>query len=743
MLLEGSVEDIIFRNQSNGYTVALLSHGNNLETVVGKMLDVKIGQCVRLHGEYVSNNKYGQQFAFDDCTIVEPQTNEAIEKYLASGLIAGVGEITAHKIVEAFGKDTLSVLEFSPEKLATVRGISKHKAELICQNYGEIKKLERVVMFLQKYEITTNMSLKIYDVYGERTIDTLQQNPYKLVEDVDGIGFLSADKIAASMGVDKNSDFRIRAGIIHVLHEACEKSGHTFLPKQNMIDTTKKLLDFDAEQPNERFEEVLRTLLFDRIVTMLSQPFGEAVMLTKYYQTELNVAKKLAFLTMSSKSEKINVESEINHFEQVNKISFHDDQKNAIASAVENGVCIITGGPGTGKTTIIKCILSILKSMQKNILMVAPTGRAAKRLQESTGEDAKTIHRALEVEHSFGKIGFKFCERNPLPYDVIIVDELSMVDVILANSLCRALPRDCKLIVVGDKDQLPSVGAGNVLADMISSERICTCKLTKIFRQDQNSLIVSNAHLINNGEMPVLDNTSKDFFYENKDIPVQMCESVVELVSKRLPKFSNLPCSKIQVLSALKAGACGVENLNGKLQFALNPPSISRPEIMVGQTTFRLFDKVMQTSNNYDMAWQKSGDGCFEEGLGVFNGDIGTIQKIDYQSGECVVAFEDGKIATYSRVDLPQLSLAYAITIHKSQGCEFDIVVLPVVAGASLIMTRNLLYTAVTRAKKMVVLIGDKKNIFRMVHNKFTAKRYTMLKTFLTKECDKMEEIYG
>ena len=453
--------------------------------------------------------------------------------------------------------------------------------------------------------------------------------------------------------------------------------------------------------------------------------------------------QKLVWLANCQQEYEVDVSSEIEEFEKKNKIEFHQDQKDAVAGAIKNGVFVITGGPGTGKTTIIKCILEILSNQQKTVFLAAPTGRAAKRMSDSTGKEAKTIHRLLEVnqiqsEQSF----FVHNESNPLKADVVIVDEVSMVDVSLMSSLLKALPRDCKLILVGDKDQLPSVGPGNVLSDILQSEQIKYCMLTKIYRQEEKSLIITNAHLINEGKMPFIDNTSMDFFFESKNDPELIKNTILDLVTQRLPKYLKVEPQQIQVLAPLKAGVCGIESLNKELQEKINPPAPNKRQVEFGHTIFREGDKVMQMANNYDLEWKKHGKFADESGQGVFNGDIGVVQTIDPQTSEVIVEFEDGRICLYTRPDLPDLSLSYAITIHKSQGSEFDTIIIPAIAGPSIILTRNLIYTAVTRAKKMVVIVGEKQYLHRMVSNKYTATRFTLLKRLIVTANDKVKKMF-
>lgn len=743
MILEGSVEDIIFRNDSNGYTVAVLSHGNEYTTFVGKFLSIHIGENVRLNGKFVSNAKYGEQFSVEASEVIYPSTIAGIKKYLASGLIKGVGPVTAEAIVNKFKENTLDIMEFTPLRLAEVKGISEKKALAIGEGFNEIKKMQNSVMFLQNYNITTNMALKIYERYQENTIEFVKQNPYRLVEDIDGIGFLTADKIAKSMGISEDSEFRMRAGMLHILGENSDKNGNTYMPKSVFFRNLSTLLQLDEDEFKPSFEKVLSNLVFDKLVTTFFKHPHDVVMLTKYYFVETTVAQKLALLCVSAQQNNLDVTNEIAQFEKLNKIHFDESQKQAIKSSIQKGVNVITGGPGTGKTTIVKCIISILREQNLKVMLLAPTGRAAKRLSESTGEDAKTIHRGLEVDFHKDVGKFVHNDTNPLDVNAVIVDEVSMVDVMLFSALLKALPRDCKLILVGDKDQLPSVGAGNVLADILSSKVINVDYLTKIFRQESGSLIISNAHLINNGEMPILDNSSRDFFFDEKSEPEVIKDTIVDMVTKRIPNYMKIDTTKIQVLAPLKSGVLGIENLNRCLQDVINPSSVTKLEEVVGATIFREGDKVMQMSNNYDLVWVKRDGYMSEEGAGVFNGDIGYIHKINRQTGEITIWFEDGRECVYPRTEVSQLSLAYAITIHKSQGSEFDVVIIPLISGTGLILTRNLIYTAVTRAKKMVVLVGEKKNLKRMVGNVYTAKRFTMLADFLVAAHDKAIELFG
>lgn len=745
MELEGIVDEIIFRNDDNGYTVFLFDCSDKGHVAVGSFLSINVGENLKLVGDFKHNGKYGMQFQVDSYESIAPKTRNGIIRYLSSGLIKGVGPVTAEAIVKKFKENTLEVIEFNPEKLVEVRGISQKKAKLISESLVEVKDMQNAMVFLQGYNITTTIALKIYEIYKNSTIEVVKTNPYRLVEDVNGIGFAKADKIAQSMGIAVDSPFRIRAGVLHILNEASDKNGHTYMLKPQLVEGVNKLLALENVDVSKTFEDIFDVLQKENLVKVFWEDKHEIIMLTKMYNAEKYVASKLAILNNSNIETDLNLDYEITFFENQKHLKLHQDQKNAIKMAINSGVSVITGGPGTGKTTIVSCALEIFKMLNKNILLLAPTGRASKRLSESTGEEAKTIHRALEIDFR-SKLGlFVYNEKNPLPYDVIIVDEVSMVDVVLMNSLLKAISKGSKLILVGDKDQLPSVGAGNVLADILSSQTINVTQLTQIYRQENDSLIISNAHMINEGVMPVLDNKSSDFFFDSKEERVDIFNSIVSLVTQRIPSFFKIEKSKIQVLAPLKAGECGIENINVSLQEKINPPLPTKNEIKVGQTIFREGDKIMQTANNYNLEWKKryERENYFEDGAGVFNGDIGYIHKIIPQTYEMIVWFEDGREVVYPRSELSQLSLAYAITIHKSQGSEFDAVVIPVTSGPSLIFTRNLIYTAVTRAKKLVVLVGSKSALKRMISNTYMAKRFTLLEKFLIEENKKYKLLFS
>ncbi len=735
MVIKGIVEEIIFRNDDNNYTVLLINCNNEIVTAVGKFPVVTEGECLELTGNFTAHSKYGEQFSVSSVKLAPPTSREGIIKYLSSGLIKGVGIITATNIVNKFGESTLDIMEFNPSRLAEIRGISNRKAEEIAESFAEVKKMQNAVMLMQQYNISTNLAIKIYNRYGNGTEAILKNNPYKLVEDVDGIGFLTADRIAQSLGIKSDSEFRFRAGVLHSLKENCDKNGNTYITRANLEDMLTNLLRLSVEDYATTLESVLTGLKLDNLIKTAEKDNDEIIVLTKYYSLEKYVAATLKLFAMNEVPE-FNVDGEIDAFEMFNNIKFHSTQRETIKMAVNHGISVITGGPGTGKTTIIKCILYIFDNMYKKVKLLAPTGRAAKRMSESCGVEASTIHRALELDFGSANM-FKYNNLNKLPFDVLIVDEVSMVDIQLMYYLLRAVKRGAQIVLVGDKDQLPSVGAGNVLADILASGVIPSLCLTQIYRQSEHSLIITNAHAINNGEMPRFDNTSNDFFFLDKNTPEEILSTIIEMCVTRIPKFLNVDSSHVQVLAPMKAGICGIDNLNKCLQDRINPPSASKFEIATERYTYRYGDRVMQITNNYERVWMKT-DGT--QGTGVFNGDIGTIVYIDVATQEVTVQFEDERIARYVKGDLVELTLSYAITIHKSQGSEFDCVIMPMIGGPPMLLTRNLLYTGVTRAKKMVVLIGSKVNIRRMVKNNHTQQRFTLLKDFLVMDEEMFNE---
>lgn len=730
MVLKGIVEEIIYHNLENNYTVAVVNVNEEYITAVGKFPPVNGGECVEMTGDFSKHSKYGEQFSVKNIKLTPPNSIDGIIKYLSSGLIKGVGPITALNIVNTFGTSTLDIIEYNPARLVEIKGISETKAKDIADSFVNIKNMQNVIMFLQEYGISTNMAIKIYNHYGDKSEKILKSNPYKMVEDIDGVGFFTADRIAIKLGIDETSEFRFRAAILHILRENSDKNGNTIIFLQNLIENLLVLLKVEPNILDSKLDSILDRLVIDTFIKKFDKDNNTVIMLTKYYNIEKITAETLKLLNSFVEEKNINIEEDIALYETQNHIKMHEHQKEAVQIAINNGVSIITGGPGTGKTTIVKCILQIFKNMRKKVQLMAPTGRAAKRLSESTGVEALTIHRALEVDFSSLNM-FNYNNINKLPYDVIIVDEVSMVDVQLFYFLVRAIRRGAKLILVGDKDQLSSVGAGNVLADILASKKFKSLCLTQIYRQSENSLIITNAHAINNGKMPTFDNNSNDFFFVEMDEPVKLLNTVKDMCISRIPNFLNIDSSKVQVLAPMKAGICGIDNINKTLQDTINPPSLKKAELATEKVIYRVGDRVMQISNNYEREWKKLNGEC---GTGVFNGDIGNIEIIDINTGECIVIFEDGRRATYLRPELNELILSYAITIHKSQGSEFDAVIIPITTGPPMLLTRNLLYTAVTRAKKMVVLLGNLQTIKIMVKNNYTIKRFTMLKDFLLED---------
>lgn len=725
MELKGSIEHIIFRNSDNGYTVVVVDTGSEFVTASGNFSSVNEGENVEMEGDY-KPTKYGMQFFCTACKQSPPSSEDAIIRYLASGLIKGVGEATATAIVERFGEATLEIIEKNPLQLKEIKGISAKKAAEIANSYLAIKDLQKTVMFLQGLGFSINMALKIYDCYGDRTQELIVRNPYRMIEDIDGIGFATADKAAEKMGIQPESDFRMRAAIIYILKDAASSGGSTYLPAELLKQRLDLLLNTKSDIAV--VEEIVSGLAIDMQVRIYLKGEERCVCLYKMYQTERNIAKRVIEIQRDYTDIHINIEDDIREYEKIHAIALHEGQKAAVRTAVNSGVAVITGGPGTGKTTIVNCILTILKARGYSVELAAPTGRAAKRLSETTGEDAKTIHRLLDLDFKDGQGYFTYNENTRLDADVIIVDESSMVDAYLMNSLIRAVRTGSRLILVGDKDQLPSVGAGNVLSDIIASGIVPVVMLTEIYRQDSDSLIIVNAHRINQGLMPIINNNKRDFFFQNEENAGNVAEIAIEMVTKRIPAFTGEESAKIQILCPMKKGVNGSVAINERLQNILNPEEKGKEECTVEGSVFRAGDKIMQMSNNYKLEWRR---GLSEVGTGVYNGDIGRIAAVNKASGEITVTFEDGRTAVYSAVDTLDLSLAYAISIHKSQGSEFDTVVIPVTGGHRALFTRNLLYTAVTRAKKMVVLIGSKKHIKSMIDNDYTEKRYSLLQEFL------------
>ena len=730
--VKGYVEEIIFRNIDNGYCVLLINAGNNLVTAVGVFPPVEEGEYLEMQGEHVVNNKFGEQFNVSECKIVQPDSVESIYRYLSSGLFYGVGEVTAKNIVNTFGARALEYIEKDPVKLSQVKGLSLKKAMAINEAFIVHKEQQATILYLQNFDISLNLALKIYKTYGDGTKRIIEKNPYQMVEDVDGVGFITADKIALKMGFDQYSRFRITAGIGHVLQEGASKNGHTYLERREVVSEVCRLLKMNEEEYRYMVDGIILDNVVMGKIVIIEEDGEECVMLTRMYENENGIARCLADMLVSAEEIDLNIDADIDEYQKSKDITLHENQIEAIKNCVKYGVNVITGGPGTGKTTIINCILTILKKQYMRTVLCAPTGRASKRLAEATGEDAKTIHRLLDLDFTGGKGHFTYNEDTKLDADVVVVDEVSMCDEYVFYALIRAIKRGGRLILVGDKDQLPSVGAGNILADIIASGLVPVNYLTYIYRQSDDSLIISNAHKVNEGKMPTIDNKSKDFFVDAQTDTADMLKNCIDLVTKRLPSFSKLAPKNIQVLCPMKKGVIGVENINIEMQKALNPPDSSKGELRAGANIFRVGDKVIHTVNNYQMEWL-SPDGL--SGTGVFNGDIGYIIEVNKSAPSLKVEFDDGKIATYKQENLDEIALAYAISIHKSQGSEFPAVIIMVSGGNPFLMTRNLLYTAITRAKQIVVIEGSKESLAKMVKNDYTAKRNTLLTQFLKENC--------
>lgn len=724
----GIVEEIIFRNEENGFSVIDVQEEgtNHLVTVVGNFPCISQGERVRLEGDWTTHPDYGRQLKMLNYSSAAPSTMVGLTNYLASGLIKGVGEATAKKLVQHFGMEVLDIIQFNPQRLTEVDGIGSSRAEMIASSFSEQKEIREIMVFLQSYGITTTYALKIYKMYGGNTINLVRENPYRLAEDITGIGFKTADQIARKLGVDLNSPYRAAAGIKYILSDAA-LDGHTFLPKEVLLEKAKKILGID----NSLIENALTNLVLSHSIVMEQTEEYIAVYRAGIYQAEASAARMLRDLAADNTIKRFkNIENNIKIFEEKNHISLADQQREAVCKAMEHGVLVITGGPGTGKTTTINCIIDLFEQEGLEVELAAPTGRAAKRMTETTGCEARTIHRLLE--YGYGEeqeYAFQLDEDNPIKADAVIIDEMSMVDILLLYHLLKAIVHGTRLILVGDVDQLPSVGPGNVLRDIIQSDVIPVIKLTEIFRQAQESMIIVNAHRINRGENPLLNIKDKDFFYDKREKADDILRTLIDLVVRRLPGFGNYDILKdIQVLAPMRKGIIGVNNLNSELQQVLNPPSHDKNEKAYGQIVFRQGDKVMQIKNNYKLQWTRCGiNGETIEGEGVFNGDLGLIQDIDKEEQTLTVKFDDDKTVVYEFSQLDDLELSYAISIHKSQGCEFPVVVIPLAAGPPMLMTRNLLYTGVTRAKEMVVLVGREQAIYRMVGNNHIAKRYSSL----------------
>ena len=731
--IEGYVDHIIFQNRDNGYTVAcLVSEGEEI-TCVGTFRFLNEGETIRAKGVYTRHPSYGKQFSVSSYESVIPQDSLAMERYLGSGAIKGIGAALAARIVRKFGDDTLRIIEEEPERLAEVKGISERKAREIAEQVEEKADLRRAMMFLQQYGITQNLGMKIYRQYGQEMYGILKENPYKMAEDIPGVGFKIADEIAARIGIHTDSDYRIRSGILYILLQASGE-GHVYPPKEVLLGRAKELLGVEQEY----MEKHLTDLSIDRKIVIREicregKPAELAVYASSYYQIELHVAQMLHTLNLQDTVQEDILDEKIQRIQRAARIELDEKQQEAVREAVKNGLLVVTGGPGTGKTTTINAIIRYFEMEELDICLAAPTGRAAKRMTEATGYEAKTIHRLLELsggpEQAQESIRFERNAQNPLEADVIIIDEMSMVDIFLMHALLSAIVSGTRLILVGDVNQLPSVGPGSVLKDIISSGQFPVVELVKIFRQASQSDIVVNAHKINQGIPVILDNKSRDFFFLKRYDANVIISIVITLIQKKLPKYVEASPYEIQVLTPMKKGLLGVERLNVILQQYLNPPEAEKKEKEHGQGLFREGDKVMQIKNNYQLEWEIRGNYGIpvEKGVGVFNGDTGIIREINLFAETVTVEFEEKRFVEYSFKQLEELELAYAITIHKAQGSEYPAVVIPLLQGPKMLMNRNLLYTAVTRARKCVTLVGDERTFFDMESNQMEQNRYTAL----------------
>ncbi len=723
--ITGCVEDVSVHIEETGFTVLELESDGEYVTVVGVMPEVSVGERLTVRGSFATHPVYGQQFKAKSFTRSLPSSAEDLYKYLAAGTIKGIGAATAQKIIDAFGEDSFDVLENDPVRLSTIKGISREKANLICEEFTKQFAVRQTLIALERYGMNARECLNAYRVFGIRAVETVQSNPYLLCSERIGINFERADAIARAMPDVSLHAQRNRAGILHALRHNLG-NGHTCIPREKLVPLTAAFLGAAVDD----VEEAADGLIEDRQIEAETINGKEFLFLPQLHRAEQKAAQRIKVLCSFPPAGKPTLLQDIENMEREQCIVYEQKQKLAIMTAVEKGMLILTGGPGTGKTTAINGMIALFKKDRLRIALTAPTGRAAKRMAEITGMEAKTIHRLLEVEWDEND-NQKFArnERNPLAADVLIVDELSMVDVTLFSALLDALPLGCRLIMVGDSDQLPPVGAGNVLHDLIESGLLPTVELKEVFRQAQRSLIVTNAHRIVRGENPVLDKTDNDFFFVARRSADAVTEGVCELCANRLPRaFGYSPFTDIQVLCPSRKGENGTYNLNRRLQERINPPDESKREITVGMFLFREGDKVMHIKNNYDLQWQKPNG---EQGAGIFNGDIGRIVQIR-PDGTTRIEFDDYREAVYLPDNLREVELAYAVTIHKSQGNEFDAVLIPLLHVTEQLGYRNLLYTGVTRAKKLLILLGSEEQIYRMTRNDKKAKRYSALKYFLT-----------
>ncbi|MCD8217078.1 MAG: ATP-dependent RecD-like DNA helicase [Clostridiales bacterium] len=728
----GYVQHIVYRNEDNGYTVLHVMEDEDEVTCVGVFSMISEGEYLEMEGEYTLHPSYGPQLKVKSYRIREPEDALSMERYLGSGAIKGIGAALAARIVRRFGEDTFRIIEEEPERLAEVKGISERKAQDISAQMEEKKELRQAMMYLQNYGISLNLAVKIYQTYGIDTYRILQENPYKLADDVDGIGFRIADEIEKRVGIHTDSDFRVRSGILYILLQASQE-GHTYLPADVLTSRACELLGVEAAAVEKQYMD----MAIDKKLVLKQSADLLQVYAASYYYMEANVAVMLRELNVRYDVSETEVDRRIRKLEEISEMELDELQRTAVKEAVRSGLLVITGGPGTGKTTTINTIIRYFESEGMDICLAAPTGRAAKRMSEATGYEAKTIHRMLEISGGREDIsGFERNEQNPLETDVIILDEVSMVDITLMYALLKAVVVGTRLILVGDVNQLPSVGPGCVLQDIIEAHACNVVRLNRIFRQASKSDIVVNAHKINRGEAVALDNKSMDFFFLKRTDANVIISICIQLIREKLPGFVHAEPFDIQVLTPMRKGLLGVERLNSILQEYLNPPAPDKEEKEHGGVIFRVGDKVMQTKNDYQAEWEiRNRYGIpVEKGFGVFNGDMGLVREINSFAETLLVEFEEGKMVEYPFGQLEELEHAYAITIHKSQGSEYPAVVIPLLDGPRMLMNRNLLYTAVTRARKCVTLVGDDRTFFRMVENVSEHRRYSGLR-------DRLEEL--
>lgn len=740
----GYIDHVIFRNEDNGYTVMVLKGMEEEQelTCVGTFPAITQGAAIEASGNYTTHPVYGKQFQIASYVEKMPEDALAMERYLGSGAIKGIGAALAARIVRRFGDDTMRIVEEEPERLAEIKGISEKKAMEIAEQMTEKADMRRAMIFLQKYGISLNLGAKIYQKYGQTVYGVLQENPYRLAEDISGVGFRIADEIASRIGIHTDSDYRIRSGMLYTLLQASGE-GHIYLPKEELFSRASGLLGVDSSY----MEKHLMDMVVDRKLILKETEDGAVVYPTRYYYLELNSARMLCELNILCPEDEEMMEKRINRIEKETGTRLDEMQKQAVSAAASHGLFILTGGPGTGKTTTINAIIRYFEEEGAELRLAAPTGRAAKRMTEATGYEAQTIHRLLELngmpeEEQEGRaVHFDRNSENPLEADVIIIDEMSMVDIALMHSLLLAVTAGTRLILVGDENQLPSVGPGNVLRDIIRSGCFLVVELKKIFRQASESDIVVNAHKINRGEQVTINNKSRDFFFLKRYDADIIIRVVIALIQEKLPRYVDAKPYEIQVLTPMRKGLLGVERLNQILQRYLNPPDEKKKEKEIGQRLFREGDKVMQVKNNYQLEWEILGRYKIpvDKGVGVFNGDTGIMTEINEFAETATVEFEDGRQAEYSFKQLEELELAYAVTIHKSQGSEYPAVILPILSGPRMLMNRNLLYTAVTRARKCVTVVGSETTFAEMIRNEKQQQRYSSLDRRI-RELDESEQ---